>query len=355
MGGSRGRKVAEADKRCLLKLIAEAQTAGCRKKAACELLGIDVRTVQRWKKAEQLADGRKGPRTSPKNKLSEAERQKILTVVNQAEYAKLPPSQIVPRLADKGIYLGSESTFYRLLKAEHLLTHRGRAKPAKHKRPETLTATAPNQIWSWDITYLPTEVKGLFYYLYLIIDVYSRKIVGAQVFSEESSEHAATLVNAACQREGISRDQLILHSDNGSPMKGATLLAKLYELGVTPSYSRPSVSNDNPFSESMFRTLKYCPAYPRKPFGSLLLAQAWVDEFVPAYNGLHRHSGLKFITPQERHEGRAETILMKRDKLYQQAKAAHPERWTRRTRNWQINKVVYLHPPKEKIKQKLAA
>ena len=192
---------------------------------------------------QQAAQGR-----VPANKLSEHERQRIVAVANSEAFASMPPSQIVPALADRGLYIASESSFYRVLREADQLAHRGKAKAPKHRRPTPLKATAPNQLWSWDITYLATTVKGMFFYLYLIMDVYSRKIVGWEVLETESSEHAATVFQKAYLREGIAGQSLVLHSDNGAPMKGATMLATLQRLGVMPSLSRPSVSNDNPYS-----------------------------------------------------------------------------------------------------------
>ncbi|VAW51319.1 Mobile element protein [hydrothermal vent metagenome] len=204
----------------------------------------------------------------------------------------------VPKLADEGRYLASESTFYRVLKAEKQLQHRQKSKPVRQvKKPRALTATGANQLYCWDITYLPTQVLGLFFYLYLVMDIYSRKIVGWQIYERESSALAADLMTDICQRESVKPNQVILHSDNGSPMKGATMQATLQALGVVPSFSRLSVSNDNPYSESLFRTLKYRPEYPENAFGDLSAARIWVKGFVGWYNDEHLHSSIKFITP----------------------------------------------------------
>jgi transposase InsO family protein len=312
-------------------------------------MGITAKTFQRWMRPESDEDGRLSAKQSPSNKLSELERQRIIQVCNQPEYANVPPSVIVPMLADKGIYIASESTIYRVLKAHKQSKHRLKSKPARViTKPEPLTATGPNQIFSWDISYLPTTVKGLFYYLYLVMDVYSRKIVGWQVYEEESSALAADLMTDICLREGINRGQVILHSDNGSPMKGATMLATLQELGVAPSFSRPSVSNDNPYSESLFRTLKYRPEYPEKAFEDLDASRKWVDGFVDWYNHEHRHSSIKYVTPVERHLKQDKNILINRNAVYKQAKMAHPERWSGDTRNWDHITEVHLNPGKSK-------
>ncbi len=254
-----------------------------------------------------------------------------------------PPSQIVPSLADKGTYVASESSFYHVLKANKLAAHRGKSKPAVRQKPKELTATGPNQIYSWDITYLKSEVAGIFFYLYFFMDIYSRKIVGYGVHEEQSAEHASVMIEAICTAEGISRDQLTLHSDNGGPMKGATMVATLKRLGVIPSFSRPSVSDDNPYSESLFKTTKYCPQYPGKPFESVHAALGWVKTFVAWYNEDHLHSGIRYVTPGSRHRGEDMEILSARDKVYAAAKKRRPNRWSRQTRNWGHIKDVFLN------------
>lgn len=258
----------------------------------------------------------------------------------------MAPNQIVPILADQGTFVASESSFYRVLRQEDQLAHRGKAKAPQHKRPEAIEATGPNELWSWDITYLPTTIKGLFFYLYLIMDVYSRKIVGWEVHDSESTDHSTLLIRKTYLREGVAGKPLVLHSDNGSPMKGATMLATLQKLGVIPSFSRPSVSNDNAYSEALFKTLKYTSGYPDKPFDSIKQAQQWVLGFHHWYNEIHRHSALKFVTPGQRHRGEDANLLKKRSDLYNAAKENRPERWSRATRNWQHEQVVYLNPMK---------
>jgi len=251
-------------------------------------------------------------------------------------------------LADKKQYLASESTMYRILREEKLNAYRGKAKPPERKKPEPYIAKNPNEIWSWDITYLARDIKGKFFYLYLILDIFSRKIVGAEVYECESAEHAAQIADGSYTKEKINGNNIVLHSDNGSPMKGATMLATLNKLGITPSYSRPSVSNDNPFSEAMFRTLKYCSQYPEKPFSSLKEARDWVNIFVSWYNNEHHHSAIKFVTPSQRHNGDDVTILEDRIKVYEEAKSNTPSRWSKGTRNWARVNEVYLNPGKPK-------
>ncbi|MBL3590123.1 MAG: IS3 family transposase [gamma proteobacterium endosymbiont of Lamellibrachia anaximandri] len=270
---------------------------------------------------------------------------RILETCNQAEYQSLPPSQIVPALADKAIYIASESSFYRVLKEADQLHHRGKVQaPRKVARPEAYKATGPNEVWSWDITFLATRISGLFYRLYLVMDIYSRKIVGWEIHENETADHASLLIRKACLAEGITEQGLVLHSDNGSPMKGATMLATLQRLGVVPSFSRPSVSNDNPYSESLFGTMKYTPAFPSKPFENLDAAREWVYDFVHWYNETHRHSGIKFVTPAQRHSGKEQSILVNREAVYQAAKQRNPKRWSRGTRNWQPVGEVWLNP-----------
>lgn len=341
--------IPESLKQMAIGLIDETVSAGARRHKACEVLGITPRTLRRWRHAESLEDKRKGaPRRCP-HALSDAEKETIVATCSLPQYQSLPPCQIVPRLADEGIWQASESSFYRVL-AEHGQNHRrGRAKPPRNvAKPKALAAAIANQVWSWDITYLPTAVRGQFYRLYMVLDIYSRKIVGWEVHGEELATHAAVLIDKTCQREHIAKDQLVLHADNGGPMKGATMLATLQKLGVVPSFSRPSVSDDNPYSESLFRTLKYTPAWPNRPFQSLDEARQWVQTFVTWYNTEHRHSGIQFVTPQQRHAGTDKPILMARTQVYEQAKAKHPDRWRGRTvRDWTPVGIVLLNPDRE--------
>jgi len=329
----------------ILGLVDEAVAAGARQDEACELLGLDPRTLQRWKSQDIGEDRRAGPKETPTNKLSAAERARLVQVANSPEYRDLSPKQIVPRLADEGVYLASESTFYRTLRAEGQVMHREPSRaPTAGGRPDSHVATGPNQVWSWDITYLRTPIRGIFFYLYVVVDVWSRKLVGWTVEEQESSEHASSLIEQACAREGIGRDQLVLHSDNGGPMKGATLLATLQLLGVLTSFSRPRVSNDNPFSEALFRTAKYRPEYPRRPFASLEEARRWVTWFVRWYNTEHRHSAIRFVTPEQRHAGLQDEILANRRDVYAAAHKRNPERWATTTRDWSPVATVALNP-----------
>jgi transposase InsO family protein len=309
----------------ILSLLEEATGAGARLSKACEVLGLSLRAVQRWRQKGCGEDERRGPKTAPGNKLSDAERDEVLRVVSLPEYRNLPPGQIVPRQAG----------------AEQQLAHRDRSRPRSHRRPKEHIATGPNQVFPWDITYLRTPVRGMFFYLYLVEDVWSRKIVGNAVHDRESSELAADLVQEVMHGlpEGV-----VLHSDNGSPMKGATLLATLQRLGVVPSYSRPRVSDDNAHLESLFRTMKYRPDYPTGPFADIEQARAWVEHFVHWYNTEHLHSGIRYVTPEDRHAGRGPAIFARRREVYAAARRAHPERWTGATRKWESVREVRLNP-----------
>jgi len=334
--------------------INESVAAGARKEKASAELGLSIRTLQRWVDGDKVKEDQRPviTRKAPSNKLSEAERSQILAVCNQPENASIPPSQLVPRLADKGQYLASESSFYRILSEADQLNHRGRSKAMQQRKPPTThIATAANQVWSWDISYLPSHVRGLYYYLYLIVDIYSRKIVGWEIYDRESGDLAAELMQRTVLSEQCFKKPLVLHSDNGSPMKSYTLQSKLLDLGITPSHSRPRVSNDNAFSESLFRTIKYCPQWPSQGFASLDTARDWVNGFVSWYNFEHRHSGIKFVTPAQRHQGEDSAILQKRDNLYALAQSKNPARWSGKTRNWAPVGAVTLNPEKEDVRE----
>ena len=266
----------------------------------------------------------------------------------------MTPDTLVPFLATLGLYLASESTFYRIAREQKLLSARGRTRPRKHRRPREFVATGPNQVWAWDITFLPMMVRGRFLKLYVIIDVWSRMIVGAKVHEHEDDALAATLIEQCCVEQDVLRNQLVLHSDNGGAMKGNTMLAKLQQLGVMPSFSRPHVSDDNAFAESVMRTIKYNPAYPERPFADLAEAEAWVATFVAWYNDEHLHSGIRFVTPSQRHHGQDIAVLDHRHKVYLDARARHPERWTGKTRNWARPTTVILNPSPATRKQTAA-
>jgi transposase InsO family protein len=359
------------DRQALARDIEEAHTAGARLQAACETAGISVRTLQRWTDGKGLISGDGRPqavRPMPAHALTEAEREQILRVANEPRFADMPPARIVPMLADEGVYLASESSFGRVLRAHGQSRHRGRAKAPRQSRPPTThVATGPRQLWCWDMSYLPAEVAGRWFYLYLILDVYSRKIVGFEVHDRDDSDYAAHLVKRTALAEGIHAmaAKPVLHGDNGATLKATTVLAMLHWLGVKPSYSRPRVSDDNAYVESLFRTAKYRPEFPRTGFADLGAARTWAAHFVHWYNHEHRHSGIRYVSPAQRHADEDDTILAARHALYVQARERNPRRWSRHTRDWSPIGTVTLNPEREiavpssitpgAVKQRLAA
>jgi transposase InsO family protein len=334
----------------IVSLVHQACVDGARTDKACQQIGLSMRTLQRWKQ-DRASNGdrrtsalRCGPERTH-NQLTPEQRTDVLEVANSAEFAALPPSQIVPLLADRGRYIASESTFYRILRQEKQLAHRRKQRQGVPRtKPRSLCAQAINCVYSWDITYLPSSIKGQYYYLYAFVDLFSRKIVGWQVFNCESTEHARDLLESICQREGIQAKQLTVHSDNGGPMKGQTRLALMDALGVSYTRSRPSVSNDNPYSEALFKTLKYRVDLPIEPFADLVKARDFIAQLVQWYNEEHQHSSIGFVTPSQRHAGLDHAILQARDAVYKKAKEKHPERWSGSTRNWAYVDSVYLNP-----------
>lgn len=343
------------DRQALAQDIHAAHKAGARLKLACETAGIDVRTLQRWKASDGLVGGDGRPqalRPVPGHALSATERAKVLAVANEPRFASVPPARIVPKLADEGIYLASESTFSRVLREHGQSAHRGRAKAPKAIRPPTThIATAVREVWCWDMTYLPAQVMGRWFYLYLILDLYSRKIVGWEVHDTDHADHAAHLVRRTALSEGIAAlsTKPVLHGDNGSTLKATTVLAMLNWLGVKPSYSRPRVSDDNAYAESLFRTAKYRPEFPAGGFADLDQARTWAAGFVRWYNFDHRHSGIRYVSPAQRHDGRDHAILAARHALYTQARERNPARWSGNTRNWSPIGAVTLNPERDCI------
>ncbi len=329
----------------ILGLVEEAVEAGARLSRACAIVGVDARTLQRWREKDIGQDGRAGPKHSPRNKFTATERKRVLSVVNAPENRDLSPKQIVPRLANEGQYIGSESSVYRIPREEGQVKHREPSRPpTKRHQPTEHFATGPNQVWTWDITYLRSPIRGVFFYPYVIVDVWSRKIAGWTIEAEKSAEHAEAMSAAACARENVRTERLVIHSDNGAAMKALTLLAFFHVLGILPSYSRPAVSNDNPYSGPLFRTIKYRPQYPRRPFASIEQARQWMAWFAKWYNGEHLHSAIRFVTPNQRHAGEDVAILARRKIVYEAAKRRRPDRWTGRTRNWDRVETVVLNP-----------
>ena len=353
--------IAREERQRLSDLIEQAREQGARLSAACREAGLTARTWRRWRdEAGQVkADARpQAERPAHAHALTPAERERVVAVANEPRFADLPPAQIVPRLADEGVYLASESTFHRVLRDAGQHAHRGRAKrPQPHRPATTHLATGPRQVWCWDVTWLPSTVAGRWYYLFLIVDLYSRKVVGYEVHAEESGEHAADLLKRTALAEGLHGRaiQPVLHGDNGATLKATTVLAMLRWLGIAPSYSRPRVSNDNAYVESLFRTAKYRPGFPAGGFADQERARQWAMQFVGWYNTEHRHSGIRFVTPAQRHQGNDIAVLEKRHVLYQQARHQNPRRWSQHTRNWTPVQRVALNPERECIAAKIAA
>ena len=263
--------------------------------------------------------------------------------LNDPKHVDLSPKQLVAKLADEGRYLVSESSMYRILREERMLKHRlSSAPPQEQNRPEK-SAKRPNQLWAWDITYLPTAIKGRFVCLYNIMDVFSRKIVGWSVEESEQGELAQLLFEDTILRENAEGQGLCLHSDNGAPMTSSTLKSTLDRLQVTRSLSRPGVSDDNAFPESLFRTLKYRPNYPKRPL-DLEGWRTWVTGFVKWYNEEHRHSGLSYVTPSQRHQGLDVEVLQARQAVYLAAQSRNPRRWSKAVRSWSRPAEVRLAP-----------
>jgi transposase InsO family protein len=341
-----------ADREAIVMLLQEGIKHGASAKAVANLFGLATRTLRRWGlmiRAQGFSrDQRKGATRHVMHRFSEEERQQVLSTVNDPRFADLTPSQIVAILAEEGVYVGSESTIYRIMRQEGLLNHRGRSRPPREPRePPVLEATGIHQVLAWDITLLPGTVKGQFYYLYMVMDVWSRRIVGMEVHERECGELARDFFDRVCRDEGIRPDSTtVLHSDNGAPMRSMTLAVKLAELGIERSFSRPRVSNDNAYAESLFRTLKYHQSYPHRRFRDLLSVRAWADGFVEWYNAEHRHSGIKYVTPNQRHYGEADAICSIRQQTYEQARQQHPRRWARPPRDWSQPEIVQVNHPR---------
>jgi putative transposase len=342
------------DRQSLMDEIAQAHAAGARLAPACALAGIDCRTLQRWRGVGGSVRGDRRPeadRPTPAHALSAAERAQIIAVTNEPRFADMPPARIVPTLADEGIYIASEASFHRVLRAHGQMNRRGRAQPPRTSRPPTTHIAAhPGEVWCWDVTFLPARVQGRWFYLYLILDLYSRKIVGFEVHDTDTAEHAAHLARRTAFAEGVPAMTVrpVLHGDNGATLKATTVLAMLHWLGITPSYSRPRVSDDNAFAEALFRTAKYRPDFPLRGLADLDAARQWAARFVQWYNEEHRHSAIRYVTPAQRHAGQDHSLLEARHVLYQDARRRHPRRWSGSTRNWTPIDGVTLNPERDR-------
>jgi transposase InsO family protein len=343
------------DRQILVRDIEQACADGARLARACALAGIDAGTLRRWKAGDGLRQGDRRPdadRPTPSHALSEAEHARIIEIANEPRFAETPPARIVPALADEGIYIASESSFHRVLRAHGQMNRRGRAQPPRTPRPPTThIATRPGDVWCWDVTFLPAHIQGRWFYFYLILDLYSRKIVGFEVHDTDSAEHAAHLARRTALAEGVHAKPVrpVLHGDNGATLKATTVLAMLHWLGIKPSYSRPRVSDDNAFAEALFRTAKYRPEFPPKGFADLEAARQWALRFVQWYNHEHRHSGIRYVTPAQRHAGQDGRVLDARHAVYQDARQRHPQRWSGPTRDWTPIGAVTLNPERDTV------
>jgi len=298
-------------------------------------------------RGDQNAVGQADPnlaRRSPRA-LNEAEQQKVLAVLHSERFVDRSPGQVYATLLDEGSYLCSERTMYRVLEMhQEVKERRNQRKHPEYTKPELL-ATAPNEVWSWDITKLRGPVKWTYFYLYVILDIFSRYVVGWMVATKECAELAKQLIEETCTKQGIGPGELTLHADRGSPMKAKTTALLLADLGVAQSHGRPHVSDDNPFSESQFKTLKYNAQFPER-FGSLMDARAFCGPFFLGYNTEFRHSGIAMMTPEMVHYGLTEAVRAKRQCVLAEAYAAHPERFVRgKPMPADVPNAVWINPP----------
>ena len=309
---------------------------------ACEVVGISLRTLQRWKRGE-LQDQRKGSTKRVVRKISYAQKDAIVEQCTNVRFRDQNPYEIVALLLNEGRYLASVRTFYRILKERDLQHHRSNLKvSSRHAKPTEQRASASDQVYTWDITYCAQTVKGLFYYAYVIMDIFDKSIVGWAVHEEESGIYSRDLFERTLKGRKIKIRAL--HADNGGPMKGITLMALLQELKVEVSRSRPRVSNDNPFSESLFKTMKYRVNYPGR-FESLDHTRQWMASFVHWYNQEHLHSSIGYVTPEQMRTGQAEAIFRRRNATMREAHLAYPERWgSRLVKQWSVTREVVLNP-----------
>lgn len=316
--------------------------------SACEALGVARASYYRWRNPTPRPARSPSPRA-----LSEAEREAVLSVLDEERFADRAPGQVFATLLDEGVYLCSERTMYRVL-AEHqqLRERRNQLKHPRYAAPELL-ATAPNQLWSWDITKLLGPAKWTYFYLYVILDVFSRYVVGWMVAHRESAALAKRLIQASGERQGIQQSQLTLHADRGSSMTSKSVALLLADLGITKTHSRPHVSNDNPYSEAYFKTLKYRPEFPER-FGCLEDARSGCGHLMDWYCNEHRHSGLAMLTPYEVHYGLGESKLAARAEVLEAAFALHPERFPRGVpRPGTLPTEVWINKPKSESKDQI--
>lgn len=314
--------------------------------SACRALGLSRATL--YRKRCRVAAGLPRPRPAPPRALAPSERQSVLDTLHSDRFVDQAPAQVHAALLDQGQYLCSPRTMYRILEsAQEVKERRDQVRRPHFARPELL-ATQPNQVWSWDITKLMGPAKWTYFYLYVILDIFSRYVVGWMVAHRESAVLAQRLIGETCQKQGIQPGALTLHADRGSSMKSKPVALLLADLGVLKTHSRPQVSNDNPFSESQFKTMKYRPEFPDR-FGSLEDSRAFGRVFFPWYNDEHHHSALGFLTPAVVHYGMAEAVRHRRKHVLAAAYSAHPERFVRGTpKPAELPHAVWINPPETK-------
>jgi putative transposase len=295
------------------------------KKAACEALAVPRPTFYRHMSPESSQEQKSRP--VPVLALTKQERKTVIDILHSERFQDKAPRQVYATLLDEGQYHCSVRTMYRILTDEHgdVKERRRHVKRLSYEKPELL-ATAPNQVWSWDITKLKGPVKWTYFYLYVILDIFSRYVVGWMVAHREQDALAKRLIEETCLKQHIQRGQLIIHADRGSSMKSKAVAHLLSDLGITKTHSRPHVSNDNPYSESQFKTLKYCPAFPDR-FGSIQDSRSFCQGFFTWYNKEHCHSGIGLMTPQSVHYGLAEGIITARSTVLAEAYEKHPNRF----------------------------
>lgn len=314
-------------------------------KATCEALGVARASLYRWRETQRAPAPLPAPRPAPPRALAAEERKQVLAVLHSERFVDQAPHQVYATLLDEGHYLCSIRTMYRILDAHGEVQERRNQlrHPAYHK-PELL-ATGPNQVWSWDITKLKGPAKWVHFYLYVILDIFSRYVVGWMVASRESARLALRLIRDTCAKQGIGPGQLTLHADRGSSMRSKSVAVLLADLGVTKTHSRPYTSTDNPYSEAQFKTFKYRPAFPER-FGCLMDARAFCRSFFHWYNTEHRHTGVALLTPELVHSGRAEEAIRARQQVLQAAYEAHPERFVHKPPTpLQLPGAVWINPP----------
>ena len=291
---------------------------------ACDILQVPRSSVYRARPPKAAPR----PRSEPVRALSALEREAVHQTLNSERFADQAPREVYATLLDEGTYLCSPSTMYRVLDEQtEVRERRDQLRHPAYAKPELL-ATHPKQVWSWDITKLLGPMKWTYYYLYVLLDIFSRYVVGWLIAERESSDLAELLITETCAKQQIARDHLTIHADNGGPMIAKAVTLLMTDLGVLPSHSRPHVSNDNPFSEAQFKTMKYQPDYPER-FGSLVEARTWAQAFFPWYNDEHHHSGIGFMTPAAVHSGEAAHLFTERQRTLSAAYAAHPERFVK--------------------------